>query len=642
MEFLPSKNEDAIVIQSVGKMYKMYRRPADKMLDAFGVNRWLFRRANNYQKFWALRDLNLVVKRGERLGIIGRNGAGKSTLLKIIIGNVAPTEGKLEVHGKIQALMELGTGFHPDFTGRQNINASLAYQGLTPAQIRNRMDEIVDFAELGDFIEQPLKTYSAGMYARLAFSVATSIEPDILVIDEVLGAGDAYFASKCLERMRRLTEETGATVLFVSHDLGSIQQICTRVVWIERGQVVANGSPLDVTKAYYASILLQEEQRLRKRNERQLQSLVDQAPGQESAEGILGRLIVGDAQQPRLSHPVRRLVLRTKNDKDMVIEPGAPMDNVSTHPAYLMTDPLYMCWGEPKKFLENRVRCLENTGGRYGHAPFIFSLPADIEPGDELTLQIEHAAQSGEEVRVEIYDGQAYHLLGNLQPSPDDWLTQSWTLPVEINPSQEAPEPQESRPDENIVAPSLTQMADAAPSDVILQHEVADKYYSAYADFQRVAITDRSGHSTSIFQPNELVIMDVEVAIHQALPMCTFVVSMYALNGTVVAQLWWPIPNGLSVGQHTWRIVLSTSNLRQGEYIISCGLSREFLTTTNEAMVFYCLWDRALSLRVDEGHMGSMPLGIVRLQTDPPVGSNLWLTLSSESAERVIQRSREP
>ena len=215
--------ELAIKIYNLGKMYKLYNNPADKVMDAFGVNHLLFWKKTYYQEFWALRGLDLEVKKGERLGIIGRNGAGKSTLLKIITGNVSPTEGTVEVKGRVQALMELGTGFHPEFTGRQNIRASLAYQGMSQSVISEKEEEIIDFSELEDFIDQPIKTYSAGMYARLAFSTATSVQPEILIIDEVLGAGDAYFAGKCVERMKKLTEQSGATVLFVSHDLGSVQ-----------------------------------------------------------------------------------------------------------------------------------------------------------------------------------------------------------------------------------------------------------------------------------------------------------------------------------------------------------------------------------------------------------------------------------
>src|SRR5262249_34450273 len=187
----------AISLCSLGKMYKLYRRPLDKVVDVLGLGRFLFWRKNTYQEFWALRNLDLEVCKGERLGIIGRNGAGKTTLLKIITGNYAPTEGAVHIEGRIQALMELGTGFHPDFTGRQNIHAALAYQGFSKSEVKKAEADIIDFTELEEFIDQPLRVYSAGMYTRLAFAVATSVRPEVLIIDEILGAGDAAFVAKC-------------------------------------------------------------------------------------------------------------------------------------------------------------------------------------------------------------------------------------------------------------------------------------------------------------------------------------------------------------------------------------------------------------------------------------------------------------
>lgn len=619
----PAHPQPAILIQRLGKMYRLYDRSADKVLDALGLNRLFFWRRQYYQAFWALRDLNLEVARGERLGIIGRNGAGKSTLLKLIIGNLTPTEGTLRVYGHVQALMELGTGFHPEFTGRQNIRASLAYQGLKAAEIEAKLAEIIDFAELGDFIDQPLKTYSAGMQARLGFSTATSIEPDILIVDEVLGAGDAYFANKCLERMRLLTEKADATVLFVSHDLGSIQQMCTRVIWIDRGRIVADGTPLEVTKSYYASILLQEERRLRARNDRRGGT----APGAAPPIELMGRLIIAGERLPRSSHPVRRLTLTDGADLKLTIEPGAPMDNDRGHPAYLMTDPAYMCWGEPRLLLDSRVRCLENTGGRYRHAPFVFMLPVGLGSVETLSLQVEHAAQTNEEVRVEIFDGQAYRLLGTLQPSPNHWLAQAWTLPDDIGPQRMTRQPDAA------AAAGAAIVREAAQGEIVLQQKSTDRFYSICADLQRLTIQDQNGQPASVFRLDEPVYFAVEVDVFQPLTQASCVISVYTLNGNVAANLHWPIKQGLKPGRHRWRVALTTPNLRQGEYLISCGVAKEFITTTNEVMVFYCLWSRAVSFRVDEGHLGNTPLGIVRMDTYPPVGCPLTtIAISDDGA----------
>ena len=218
----------AISIDRVARMFKRYRNPRYRVMEALGLRL----PKNAYDEFWALRDISFTVRRGERVALIGRNGAGKSTLLNIICQRLRPSSGSVTVEGRIQALMELGTGFHPDFTGRENVLSSLAYQGISGAKALALLDEVIDFAELDDFIDQPIKTYSTGMYARLAFSTATAFEPDVLIIDEVLGAGDAYFAAKCTERMHRLTLEMGATVLFVSHDMASVERLCDRAIWI--------------------------------------------------------------------------------------------------------------------------------------------------------------------------------------------------------------------------------------------------------------------------------------------------------------------------------------------------------------------------------------------------------------------------
>jgi ABC-type polysaccharide/polyol phosphate transport system ATPase subunit len=285
-----------ISLSRLSKVYRLHHRPIDKVLDALGVNAWLFWRRNYYRPFWALRGIDLEVRRGERVGLVGRNGAGKTTLLRLIAGSVAPSEGRVRVEGTVQALMALGTGFHPEFTGLQNIDAALAYHGLTSRQIRTRAEEIIDFAELREFIDQPVKTYSAGMYARLAFAVATSIEPDILIIDEILGAGDAYFYGKCVERMKRLTVDRGATVLFVSHDLPSVLALCDRAVWLERGEIAADGAPLEVTQRYYAQVQREENARL-------AQDACDTADATATAESLPGHdksVVTWKRRDPRI------------------------------------------------------------------------------------------------------------------------------------------------------------------------------------------------------------------------------------------------------------------------------------------------------------------------------------------------------
>jgi ABC-type polysaccharide/polyol phosphate transport system ATPase subunit len=206
------------------------------------------------EEFWALRDVSFEVRRGEILGIIGRNGAGKSTLLKVLSRITEPTRGRVVMRGRVSSLLEVGTGFHPELTGRENIYLNGAILGMTRAEIRGKFDEIVAFAEVEKFLDTPVKRYSSGMYVRLAFAVAAHLEPEIMVVDEVLAVGDISFQQKCLRKMRNVSLGEGRTVLFVSHNLEAIQTICSRCIWFDRGTVKADQSPSLVANSYLESL----------------------------------------------------------------------------------------------------------------------------------------------------------------------------------------------------------------------------------------------------------------------------------------------------------------------------------------------------------------------------------------------------
>lgn len=241
----------AIRVNNLSKCFQIYDRPHHRLLQS------LFRRKKYFRDFWALRDVSLEVKRGEVLGIIGRNGAGKSTLLQAICGTATPSSGDVEVSGRVAALLELGAGFNPDFTGRENAFLNATILGMTRAEIAERFDDIVAFAELDEFIDEPVKTYSSGMFVRLAFAVAIHVNPEILIIDEALSVGDIAFRNKCLERIQTLVAQ-GVTILFVTHDISTLQLLCSRVVWLDHGQVRAVGDPIRVSQDYYADMLGQK------------------------------------------------------------------------------------------------------------------------------------------------------------------------------------------------------------------------------------------------------------------------------------------------------------------------------------------------------------------------------------------------
>src|SRR5437868_3575357 len=210
------------------------------------------REGSRHQTLWALSGVSLEVRKGELVGIIGHNGAGKSTLLKILSRVTRPTAGQVEIYGRVGSLLEVGTGFHPDLTGRENVYLNGAVLGMKRAEIARKFDEIVAFSELEKFIETPVKFYSSGMYVRLAFSVAAHLEPEILIMDEVLAVGDAAFQQKCLDKMHEIRRQ-GRTIFFVSHNMPAVTRLCKRAVLLERGRVVADGAPQDVINRYLTS-----------------------------------------------------------------------------------------------------------------------------------------------------------------------------------------------------------------------------------------------------------------------------------------------------------------------------------------------------------------------------------------------------
>jgi len=236
-----------IEANALGKAYLIYSKPEHRLLQMF----WRKRR-KLFEEYWAFQNVDLSIERGETVGIIGRNGSGKSTLLQVIAGTLQPNAGTISVSGRIAPLLELGAGFNPEFTGRENVQLSASVLGLTSDQIRDRMDSILDFAGVGDFIDQPVKSYSSGMYARVAFAVSAHVDADILIVDEALSVGDAAFTQKCMRYIRSFKEN--GTLLFVSHDTATINSLCDRAIWLDRGQVRNDGPAKDVSFEYQASL----------------------------------------------------------------------------------------------------------------------------------------------------------------------------------------------------------------------------------------------------------------------------------------------------------------------------------------------------------------------------------------------------
>lgn len=247
--------EPAIVVADVAKCYQIYERPQDRLKQALlpRLGRMAGLEPRTYfREFWALRDISMNIARGETIGIVGRNGSGKSTLLQIVCGTLSPTSGNVAISGRVGALLELGSGFNPEFTGRENVYMNGAILGMQEEEITAKYDAIVAFADIGDFIEQPVKTYSSGMYVRLAFAVIAHADADILIIDEALSVGDVFFGQKCMRFLRDFQKR--GTVLFVSHDAGAVTNLCDRALWLDGGRVVMDGPAKEVCEAYSASV----------------------------------------------------------------------------------------------------------------------------------------------------------------------------------------------------------------------------------------------------------------------------------------------------------------------------------------------------------------------------------------------------
>ena len=238
-----------IKAEHISKIYKIYEKDIDRLKETFHPFH------KRYSKdFYALKDVSFEIERGENVGLIGKNGAGKSTLLKLITGVLTPTSGTLQVNGKIASLLELGAGFNPDMTGIENIYMNGLLMGHSREAMDEKVDDIVSFADIGDFIKQPVKTYSSGMFARLAFAVNAFVEPDILIIDEALSVGDSFFQSKCMDKMRKMIDG-GVTVLFVSHDTFAVKNLCERAFYIKAGNLIMDGKAKEVVEVYNNEIV---------------------------------------------------------------------------------------------------------------------------------------------------------------------------------------------------------------------------------------------------------------------------------------------------------------------------------------------------------------------------------------------------
>ena len=283
----PASRGSAIEAQGLGKCYRLYEKPIHRLWDLILPGK------SRGKEFWAVREVYLDIPRGSTVGIIGENGAGKSTLLKLLTGITHPTAGKVQVNGRVASLLELGAGFHPEFSGAENIRLNCSILGMSEEEIDARFDSIVEFSELGEFIHRPVKTYSSGMHVRLGFSVATSVDPDILIIDEALSVGDEHFKGKCLNRLNEF-QESGKTTIFVSHDMGSVKSMCQQVILMHEGRILEQGTAEEVADEYLKRAHTRGNERLSSINR-----TVDAYPRWGSEEVLTGQVeLLDGSDQP--------------------------------------------------------------------------------------------------------------------------------------------------------------------------------------------------------------------------------------------------------------------------------------------------------------------------------------------------------
>lgn len=416
----------ALRLTHIGKMYKLYPNRLDNFLDALGLAPLMPWRRVKPREFWALRDISLELKAGSRLGIIGRNGAGKSTLLKLITGNLTPSEGEITINGQVQALLEAGAGFHPEFTGYENIRAALLYQGFSPQEIAGAVEEIADFTELGHFLAQPFKTYSTGMQTRLVFATATVLKPDIFIIDEILGAGDAYFAHKSAERMQLLVEESGASVLLVSHVMEQIVRYCEECVWIERGRMVKRGPSMEVVDAYEGFIRALEDRRLQAKNHKR--QTWRYAPGQWDGYGDVLAPIFEVQGAPGARCDIAAISLLKDGQLEEVLKVGDVQDAHGAYAAALSLEGSQ--WSEPRRATEGFYRSLEvQPGGPAMAAGSAFFYAYALFEDANYAFQVRYRCQNVSQLWLTLFrNGFQIGAPVELPRAEPGW--REWSLPV--------------------------------------------------------------------------------------------------------------------------------------------------------------------------------------------------------------------
>jgi ABC-type polysaccharide/polyol phosphate transport system ATPase subunit len=412
--------EAIISVRNLSKAYNVYERPRDILLEALGGG-------VRHDVFWALRGVDLDIFEGQRVGIIGANGAGKSTLLKILTGNLSPTAGDVDVRGKISALLSLTSFLNPDQTGLENIRFNLIVNGAPKSDLPRLTEEIIDFTELGAFIKAPVRTYSSGMHTRLAFAISTAITPDILVIDEVLGAGDAYFAAKATVRMLDLCKQ-GRALLFVSHAMAAVQLLCDTAIWMDNGQIREIGSVEEIGRRYEADFRRQEDEHLRAGNAARRSMLADTVMPAEIGGPDLWRLrLTGEGGRLHDTHYVRRLDVTLAGQRHPVPLDFADIDDPDVQ---VCLDLSGSEWARVHERHGHRSRTLSPGSSLLRGGHILARTPAEAGEVDAVEVVVESTSLGGtEELALQLADAQSGQWT-NLDVVSRDVVADGWTRVV--------------------------------------------------------------------------------------------------------------------------------------------------------------------------------------------------------------------
>ena len=379
---------DIIELQAVSKKYPIYERPGDRLRELLTLNCRSY-----HQEHWAVRDLTLGIRRGETFCIVGENGSGKSTLLQLIGGILTPTSGRVLVHGRITALLELGSGFNPEYTGRENVHLNGAILGFAAGEVDRKLGQILEFAEIGEFIDQPVRTYSSGMLVRLAFAVAVHLDPDILIVDEALSVGDIYYRQRCMRKIHEMRNR-GVTIVYVTHDVADVKALGHRTLWLDRGRMAALGDSAEVVQKYLTALIAKDARRLRKGQERTSDTAADYSePAQivtsisssarrhgDARGEVLGISVMDDRERPidAVRTPARLLVRVSVRAREAIrlpivgllirTEEGVDFTGANTASEGVEMPPLEAGQAATVDF---HIRLPEVASGRYAFAPAI-------------------------------------------------------------------------------------------------------------------------------------------------------------------------------------------------------------------------------------------------------------------------------